>query len=69
MTHSTGWRWLGLVVVLTAGTGRQAAAGGDTRAQPPILFPAGVAGPAGPADGAAGTAHEGGRDGNGRWVT
>jgi len=49
MTHLKGWRWLVLVAVLTARTGRLAAAGGDTGTQLPVLIPLGVAGPAGTA--------------------
>jgi outer membrane protein assembly factor BamB len=49
MTHIQGWRWLGLIAVLAAGTCRLAAGGRDTRTQLPVLIPAGVAGPAGTA--------------------
>jgi hypothetical protein len=49
MPHLKDWRWLGLVVVLTAGTGRLAATDRDTGVQLPVLIPAGVAGLAGTA--------------------
>jgi hypothetical protein len=54
MTHVKGGRWLALVVVLTAGTGRLAAADGDTSSQLPVLIPMGVAGAPGTAQAAVG---------------